>query len=283
MGLDKKFYEELAKVKANFEEEASKIAGQRIELKLIPGTQFIYTADLTVWNRFFAGCFSIEVYHNPYGGFLGGKDEPLLGTVSLGTIVEGTLPTSIITKTVSVGFMKKKRVFLPFPSEEFVDRSKGTFRIETEKIFKDQIGFDINPVVQQMNNDIELMDLVQKIPVSAARFLDWTGKRSISTKIDDSKNDLVTACQIVPHSRQTLVAFQFLPDWDKKKLEKLDPMVNVSYRVAEYIKRLGYTAEVKGTVAHPWVNEFLKVLLIHLQTNRADLPRAKEIVQNFTT
>jgi len=283
LGLDKKFYEELAKVKGNFEEEASKIAGQRIELKLIPGTQFIYTADLPLWNRFFAGCFSIEVYHNPYGGFLGGKDEPLPGTVSLGTIVEGTLPTSIITKTVSVGFMKKKRVFLPFPSEEFVDRSKGTFRIETEKIFKDQVGFDINPVVLQMNNDIELMDLVQKIPVSAARFLDWTGKHSISTKIDDSKNDLVTACQIVPHNRQTLVAFQFLPDWDKKKLEKLDLMVNVSHRVAEYIKRLGYTAEVKGTVAHPWVNEFLKVLLIHLQTNRADLPKAKEIVQNFTT
>jgi len=73
-----------------------------------------------------------------------------------------------------------------------------------------------------------------------------------------------------------------LPDWDKKKLEKLDLMVNVPSMVAEYIKRLGYTTGVKGSVAQPWVNEFLKFSLVHLQTNRADLA-SMEIVQNFTT
>jgi len=81
---------------------------------------------------------------------------------------------------------KKKRVFLPLEAE-FIDTSKGAFKIETEKIFKDQIGFNINPIVQQMNDDKELIDLVQKMPESAHRNLDWTGKRWISIKIDDSK------------------------------------------------------------------------------------------------
>lgn len=186
LSLDERFYRDLEQVKINYEEEIHKVLGQRTELKLISGTQFIYTADLSLENELFVGCFPISVYDNLYGGFLGGKKEPLPGAITLGSVIEGTIPTSIIAKTDKTGLMSRKRVFIPH-HPELVDLGKGRFKMDLNKIYKGRIGFADNPVVEQFNEDKFLIDRIQKIPDKAYKSLDWTGKRSISNKIDDSK------------------------------------------------------------------------------------------------
>jgi hypothetical protein len=48
LSLDEKFHSELEKIKTNYENEMHNVLGQRIELKLIPGTQSIYAADFSL-------------------------------------------------------------------------------------------------------------------------------------------------------------------------------------------------------------------------------------------
>jgi hypothetical protein len=69
MSLDKNYHKDLEKIKTNYQNEAQKVLTQRIELKLIPESQFIYTADFSFENQLFVGCFPISIYNNPYGGF----------------------------------------------------------------------------------------------------------------------------------------------------------------------------------------------------------------------
>jgi hypothetical protein len=280
LSLDKKFHNELEKIRINYENETHKVLGKRIELKLIPGTQFIYTADFLVENELFVGCFPISIYDNPYGGFLGGKKEPLPGVVTLGTLAEGTVPTSIIAKTVKTGFMSSKRVFLSCISD-LVDLEKGCFRIDPEKIYKEQRGFTDNPLVGQLNDDKWLIDRIQKIPNTSYKNLDWTGKRSISNKIDDAKKDLVTIGQIISHKKMTLAAFQCMPDWQKNKPLGLDLIADIEKRICDYIRKYGSSEERTGTIAQPWINGFLQVLLHHLKIHKPNLPETKKILQNF--
>lgn len=281
MSLDKKFYNELEKVKLNYENEINKALGQRIELKLIPESRFIYTSDFSFENELFVGCFPISVYNNPYGGILGGKKEPLPGVITIGSVKEGTIPTSIITKTVKTGFMSHKRIFLPC-HPELVDMSKGTFKVEPKKIYEERRGFADNPLVRRFNEDKWLTDRIQKIPDTAQKNLDWTGKRSISNKIDDSKKDLVTLSQVVPHKKMTLVAFQCMPDWQNRKPLLLNCIVEIEKKIIEYVKDYASSEERTATIAQPWANAFLQILLLHLKTHKPNLLETKKILQNFT-
>lgn len=269
------------RVKINFEDEIYKVLGQRTELKLIPETQFIYAADFPLGNELLVGCFPISIYDKSAVSLLGGV-EPLPGVITLGSVIEGTIPTTIIAKKVKTGFMSHKRVFLPCHSE-LVDPSKGIFKIDPKKIYKERRGFANNPLVERFNEDKWLMDRIQNIPDYAYR--DITLKNTISNKIDDSKKDLVTFGQVVPHKKMTLVAFQCMPewgDWYKSKPVKLDCMVEIVKRIIEYIRNYGSFEERTGIVARPWVNAFLQVLLLHLKTHKPNLPETKKILQNFT-
>jgi len=96
MDLDEKFYKNLEEIKRSYEIEIDNAVGQKTELKLIPNTQFIYTADFTFENELFVACFPISIYKNPYGGFLhGGRNESLPSVITLGSLVESTVPISI--------------------------------------------------------------------------------------------------------------------------------------------------------------------------------------------
>jgi hypothetical protein len=212
LSLDKNFHKDLEKIKTNYQNEAQKVLNQKIEFKLIPESQFIYTADFSCGNQLFVGCFPISIYNNPYGGFLGGKKIPLPGVITIGSMIEGTIPTSIITKTVKTGFASNKRVFFPCLSE-LLDPSKGNFKIEPKTIYKERRGITDNPLVELLNGDNWLIERIQKIPDQTSKSLDWTGKRSISNRIHDGNKDLVTLCQVVPHKKMTLVAFQYMPDF----------------------------------------------------------------------
>ena len=280
MSLDKNFHNDLEKIKTNYQNEAQKVLNQRIELELIPESQFIYTADFFFENQLFVGCFPISIYNNPYGGFLGGKKIPLPGVITIGSVIEGTIPTSIITKTVKTGFASHKRVFFPCLSE-LLDPSKGSFKIEPKTIYKERRGFADNPLVELLNEDNWLIERIQKIPDQTYKSLDWSGKRSISNRICDGKKDLVTLGQVVPYKKMTLVAFQCMPDWQKGSI-LLDCTVGVAKRISEHIKKYGSFEEKTGVIVQPWISAFLQVFLFHLKTHKQNLPETEKILQNFT-
>jgi hypothetical protein len=77
--------------------------------------------------------------------------------ITIGSVIEGTIPTSIITKTVKTGFMSEKRVFFPCLSE-LLDPSKGCFKIEPKTIYNERRGFADNPLVDLLNKDNMLIE-----------------------------------------------------------------------------------------------------------------------------
>lgn len=284
MDLDERFYKNLEKIKRSYEIEIDNAVGQKTELKLVPNTQFIYTADFTFENELFVGCFPISIYENPYGGFWGGRNEPLPSVITLGSLVEGTVPTSIIIKEIKTGFMSHKRVFLPF-YHELVDMSTGTFKVEPKNIYKERRGFADNPLIERLNEDKWLEGKIQKICSSTSKFLDNSGKRQISNRIDDTKKDFISLCQILPCNKMTLVAFQFMPDWwpNTPAGAGLDNVVKIERRIIDFIRHYGSLEEgfEEGIIVQPWVNTFLQVSLLHLKTYKPNLPETRKFLENF--
>jgi hypothetical protein len=276
----------LEKIKRNYEKEIQKAVGQKTELKLVPDTQFMYTADFTFKNELFVGCFPISIYDNPeswHALFGKGGKEPLPSVITLGSLIEGTIPTSIITKHVKTGFMSHKRVFLPFYSE-LVDMSKGAFKVEPKKIYGERRGFADNPLVERLNKDKWLVDRIQKIHSLTSKCLNKSAvrhRRTLSSRIDDTKNDFISICQIVPYNKMTLVAFQSMPDWNKNKPVGLDNVADIEKRIIDYIRNYASFEERIGTVAQPWVNAFLQISLLHLKTYKPNLSETKNLLQNL--
>lgn len=284
MDLDEKFYENLEKIKRSYEIEIDNAVGQKTELKLIPNTQFIYTADFTFENELFVGCFPISIYKNPYGGFLyRGRNESLPSVITLGSLVESTIPTSIIIKKIKTGFMSHKRVFLPF-CHELVDMSTGIFKVEPRNIYKERRGFADNPLIERLNEDEWLDSKIQKIRSSTSKFLDFSGKRQISNKIDDTKKDYISLCQILTFNKMTLVVFQFMPNWqeDTPTGAGLDNVVEIERKIIDFVRHYGsLEGRFEEGIVQPWANTFLKVLLLHLKTYKPNLPETRKLSENF--
>ncbi len=284
MSIDPKFQENVEKIKQFYETEIQNALQTKIELTLLPKTQFIYKAIFPIGKDLIIGYFPITAFDfKSAGATLGSKIVPLPRAITLGTAIESSISTSIITKTIQTGFRSSSRVFLPLLPEMVASRfSQGatkisdlmkqgnevakhrgdTFIMNPNSDYKTRRNFDKNPLVERLNSDASLMNYVQTIPVETTKSTGGLSSSYIKFNINDNRDDTNTLIQITPYNKKTYAILQFMPNlaetvFNKNKLGKIDIMLEIIKKISHHIRNDTIANEQNGFITQKWVESFI--------------------------
>jgi hypothetical protein len=278
MSIDNKFYHQLEKSKNNHEKDLEKVLKQKIDLNLVPDTQFIYSAAFSVGEDSFTAFFPILPYRNDAGWRT--KLIPLEQPVLLGSSLEGSIPTTIMTKKVKTGALSSSRLFLPFYPElvgespqrgiskvivnklwdmanfQSTSRSWDSYKIDRNGIYQNRVGFSENPIVDRLNNDKELISMIQKIPTKY--FFALSSDKTLTLTIDDGEDDTATLGLIVPMGKVTYVGLRFFAlHGGLLSRPAIEKMVEIIQRTKEQIRNSVDSTEREGFITQSWIKVFI--------------------------
>jgi len=157
-----------------------------------------------------------------------------------GSFVDHSVPTSMITKRMSAGFMSSQRVLIPFEAQP-------NLQFDAKTIWKSKSGW--NPLLEVMNTDKRLISALSSLSNESA--INLSPKRWLTYKIEDkNERDMECLCQIVPYKNLTFIGIRVLGLSVKDQVKNV---INAVRMFRGHIVSYGHTGPATGHVAQDWI------------------------------
>ena len=151
------------------------------------------------------------------------------GHKSIGTVIQGVVPCTIVIKDCSLRFLRSKRAFLPLlPSPEYLNN------FDASKVYKKKLGW--NQVIEALNADSVLEKMLQH--------------PNAPYGLTDYKKPFECHGQLVPQGDVTLAAMRFVPA-NEDRFDGLHSCVMILTRIASILHDLPKPKFTYGP-ASPW-------------------------------
>jgi hypothetical protein len=153
---------------------------------------------------------------------------------SVGTVIQGAIPSTVVIKDCVPGWMRHKSKFHPLPSMAGLLSMRD---FDVNEVYKRKIGWDL--AIERLNADYVLEGMIQDVPTSS---LSGSGGTYRYFR-DDPKNPLTCRGQLVPQGSVTLAALIWMPKGDTGSLIEMVPHPKGPYYgIASCVKALGRIA-----------------------------------------
>jgi len=189
------------------------------------------------------------VYEGTPHGALAELRKVYCSAVMWGTIIQGSIPHTLLFKEIGKGFMKgTAKVFLPFESLPF-----------NEKELLNSPLLSQTPVIVALNADKKLCDTISRLALGFS--LSLTHK----AWLDITCPDIAGKCTIVPVQNETAIFLRNYSNYGEPKT-----MLETLSRIREKILTHPHSEKANGKIPAPWINMMFAL-------SKAKSPESKQL------
>jgi len=187
------------------------------------------------------------VYEGTPHGALAELRKVYCSAVMWGTIVQGSIPHTLLFKEIDKGFMKgTARVFLPFESLPFKEKELLNSPLLSQ-----------TPVIAASNADKKLCDIISRLALGFSLSLTHKAWLTISCP------DIAGKCTIVPVENETGIFLRNYSSYGEPKT-----MLETLSRIREKILAHPHLEKVNGKIPAPWISMMFAL-------SKAKIPESK--------